>query len=104
LAVGHTPADAFSPDKYLFDGGGRKVTASSAISRVFIFASFCVRSYVFPVFSDAQGGVFLPGTPTDITVSRNSNWLAGICTAADGAHVAVFAIDHYRDLKQLAIS
>jgi hypothetical protein len=60
-------------------------------------------------FSDAQGGVFyksisLPGTPTDITVSRDSNWLAVIYTAADGAHVAVLAIDLYGDLKQVAIS
>jgi hypothetical protein len=60
-------------------------------------------------FSDAQGGVFyksvsLPGMPTDIAVSRDNNWLAVIYTAADGAHVAVFAIDHYGDLKQVALS
>jgi hypothetical protein len=60
-------------------------------------------------FSDAQGGVFyksisLPGTPTDITVSSDSNWLAVIYTAADGAHVAVFAIDDYGDLKEVATS
>ena len=60
-------------------------------------------------FSDAQGGVFyksvaLPGSPTDITVSRDNKWLAVIYTAADGAHVAVFAIDNYGDLRQVATS
>jgi hypothetical protein len=60
-------------------------------------------------FSDAEGGVFyksipLPGMPTDITVSRDRKWLAVIYTASDGAHVAVFAIDDYGDLKQVAAS
>jgi hypothetical protein len=60
-------------------------------------------------FSDAQGGVFfksipLLGTPSDITVSRDNKWLAVIYAAADGAHVAVFAIDDYGDLTQVATS
>jgi hypothetical protein len=60
-------------------------------------------------FSDAEGGVFyksipLPGMPTDITVSRDRKWLAVIYTASDGAHVAVYAIDDYGDLKQVAAS
>ena len=60
-------------------------------------------------FSDAQGGVFyksvpLPGSPTDITVSRDKNWLAVLYTAGDGAHVAVFAINDYGDLTQVAVS
>ena len=60
-------------------------------------------------FSDATGGVFfknvpLPGSPTDITVSPDGNWLAVIYTAADGAHVAVFAIDAKGDLKQMTVS
>ena len=38
-------------------------------------------------FSDGQGGVFyksipLPGSPTDITVSRDGKWLAVIYAAA----------------------
>jgi len=62
-------------------------------------------------FSDSQGGVFyksvpLPGTPTDITVSRDRNWLALIYTAADntGGRVAIFAIDPYGDLSPVATS
>ncbi len=60
-------------------------------------------------FTDAKGGAFyksvpLPGVPTDITVSRDQKWLAVIYTAADGAHVAVFAIDERGDLKQMATS
>jgi hypothetical protein len=60
-------------------------------------------------FTDAQGGVFyksvaLPGMPSDITVSPDKKWLAVIYTAGDGAHVAVFSIDDYGDLKQAAIS
>ena len=62
-------------------------------------------------FSDSRGGVFyksmpLPGTPTDITVSRDGKWLAVIYTAADGsgAHVAVFAIDAFGDLSPVATS
>ncbi len=62
-------------------------------------------------FSDSQGGVFykslpLPGTPTDITVSRDEKWLAVIYTAADnsGGRVALFAIDAYGDLSAVATS
>lgn len=60
-------------------------------------------------FTDSQGGVFyksvpLPGSPTDITVSPDEKWLAAIYTAADGAHVAVFSIDAFGDLSQVATS
>jgi hypothetical protein len=60
-------------------------------------------------FSDAQGGVFyksvsLAGMPTDLAVSPDKKWLAVIYTAADGAHVAVFAIDDFGDLQQVATS
>ncbi len=60
-------------------------------------------------FTDSQGGVFyksvpLPGSPTDITVSPDKKWLAVIYTAADGAHVAVFSIDAFGDLSQVATS
>jgi hypothetical protein len=60
-------------------------------------------------FSDGQGGAFyksvpLPGSPTDITVSPDNKWLAVIYAAADGGHVAVFAIDGYGDLSLAATS
>jgi hypothetical protein len=62
-------------------------------------------------FSDRQGGVFykpvpLPGTPTDITVSRDRTSLAVIYTPADnsGGRVAIFAIDPYGDLSLVATS
>lgn len=60
-------------------------------------------------FSDDKGGAFyksvpVPGTPTDITVSPDQNWLAVIYTAAGGAHIAVFSIDSYGDLKLAATS
>jgi hypothetical protein len=60
-------------------------------------------------FSDSQGGAFyksipLPGTPTDITVSRNQKWLAVIYTAGGEGYVAVFAIDGYGDLSPVATS
>ena len=60
-------------------------------------------------FSDAEGGSFyksvpVPGVPTDITVSRDEKWLAVIYAAADGAHLAVFAIDDRGDLGQMATS
>jgi len=59
--------------------------------------------------TDSQGGVFyksvpLPGSPTDITVSPDKKWLAVIYNAADGAHVAVFSIDAFGDLSQVATS
>jgi len=58
-------------------------------------------------FSDGKGGAFyksvpLPGVPTDITVSPDGKWLAVIYTAADGAHIAVYAIDAYGDLAPAA--
>ncbi|MGO9270222.1 MAG: hypothetical protein ACLQOO_08220 [Terriglobia bacterium] len=60
-------------------------------------------------FSDSQGGVFyksipLPGSPTDITVSRDHKWLAVIYTAGGDGYVSVFAIDAYGDLTLEAAS
>ncbi|HWC00901.1 MAG TPA: hypothetical protein VG672_29545 [Bryobacteraceae bacterium] len=62
-------------------------------------------------FSDGRGGTFyksvpVPGTPTDLTVSRDNKWLAVIYTAADGSggRVAVFAIDAWGDLSPVATS
>ena len=60
-------------------------------------------------FGDSQGGVFyksvpLPGSPTDITVSRDGKWLAVIYSAGGDAHVAVFSIDGYGALTQVAAS
>jgi len=60
-------------------------------------------------FSDSQGGVFyksvpLPGSPTDIAVSREGKWLAVIYSAGGNAHVAVFSINTYGDLTQVATS
>jgi hypothetical protein len=60
-------------------------------------------------FSDSQGGVFykslpLPGSPTDITVSPDGKWLAVIYGAGGNASVAVFSIDSYGDLTQVATS
>ena len=42
-----------------------------------------------------------PGAPTDITLSRDTNWLAAIYTAGGQAYVAVFAIDAYGDLARV---
>ena len=60
-------------------------------------------------FTDDQGGVFyksvpLPGSPTDVTVSSDRNWLAVIYTAAGEGHVAVFSIDDRGDLTPVANS
>jgi hypothetical protein len=60
-------------------------------------------------FTDGQGGEFyksiaLPGSPTDITVSRDHKWLAVIYAAAGEAYVAVFSIDDYGDLTPVATS
>jgi len=62
-------------------------------------------------FSDGQGGTFyksvaLPGTPTDITVSRDGNWLAVIFSASDGSggRISVFSIDTFGDLSLAATS
>jgi hypothetical protein len=59
--------------------------------------------------TDGHGGVFhksvpVPGTPTDITVSRDHRWLAAIYSAGGSAYVAVFAIDSYGDLTPVATS
>ena len=60
-------------------------------------------------FSDDKGGAFyksipLPGSPSDITVSPDGDWLAVIYTAGDGAHIAVFSIDKFGDLTPAATS
>jgi len=60
-------------------------------------------------FTDGAGGVLyksvaLPGSPTDITVSRDRKWLAVIYTAGGAGHIAVFAIDHQGDLSLVATS
>ena len=60
-------------------------------------------------FSDSRGGVFyksvpLPGSPTDITVSADGKWLAVIYSAGGDASLAVFSIDSYGDLTQVATS
>ena len=60
-------------------------------------------------FSDAKGGVFyksvpLPGVPTDITVSKDRQWLAVIYSANGSGYVAVFKIDAYGDLTPEAAS
>lgn len=60
-------------------------------------------------FSDSAGGVFykslpLPGAPTDITVSKDSKWLAVIYSAGGNGYVAVFTIDAYGDLTPAATS
>jgi hypothetical protein len=60
-------------------------------------------------FTDGQGGVFyksvpLPGSPTDVTVSRDRKWLAVIYTVSTEAYVAVFSIDSYGDLSPVATS
>jgi hypothetical protein len=60
-------------------------------------------------FTDDQGGVFyksvaLPGSPTDITVSRDKKWLAVIYTTAGNGYVAVFSIDRFGELTHVATS
>lgn len=60
-------------------------------------------------FTDDKGGAFyksipLPGSPTDVTVSPDQNWLAVIYSAAGAAHVAVFSIDNHGDLTLAASS
>ncbi len=62
-------------------------------------------------FSDNQGGAFyksvsLPGTPTDVIVSRDNKWLAVIYTASDGSggRIAVFSIDSHGDVSLAATS
>jgi hypothetical protein len=62
-------------------------------------------------FSDSQGGAYyksvpVPGTPTDLSVSRDGLWLAVIYTANDGSggRIAVYSIDQYGDLTLAAAS
>ncbi len=60
-------------------------------------------------FSDGQGGVFyksvaLPGSPTDVAVSRDKKRLAVIYSASGDAHVAVFSIDAVGNLTLAATS
>ncbi len=60
-------------------------------------------------FSDSQGGVFyksvpLPGSPTDITVSRDQKWLAVIYSAGGDGYISVYSIDGYGDLSLVATS
>ena len=60
-------------------------------------------------FTDDHGGVFyksipLPGTPTDITVSRDKKWLAVIYTASNNGYIAVFSIDSFGELTPVATS
>lgn len=60
-------------------------------------------------FSDGQNGLLyksisLPGSPSDITVSRDGQWLAVIYAAGPSAYVAVYSIDAYGDLTYVATS
>ncbi len=60
-------------------------------------------------FSDDRGGVFyksipLPGSPTDVTVSRDRKWLAIVYTADGNGYIAVFKIDRYGNLTPAATS
>ncbi len=60
-------------------------------------------------FSDSQGGAFyksipLPGSPTDITVSRDGKWLAVIYAVGGEGYIGVFSIDAYGDLTSVATS
>jgi hypothetical protein len=60
-------------------------------------------------FSEGTGGVFykslpLPGVATDVTVSRDGRWFAGIYTAGGSAYVSLFSIDAFGDLALVATS
>jgi hypothetical protein len=60
-------------------------------------------------FSDGVSGVFyksvpLPGSPSDITVSRDGKWLAVIYSVSSNAYVGVFSIDEHGDLTAAASS
>jgi hypothetical protein len=96
--VGPTPPYPANAPCWVAKGSGNVwYTGNSPANAISIF------------FSDAQGGVFyksvpLPGTPTDITVSSDGNWLAVIYTAGGQAYVAVFGIDAYGDLTPVATS
>lgn len=95
---GPTPAYPVNATCWVAKGGGNIwYTGNSPGQAISIF------------FSDSQGGVFyksvpLPGSPTDITVSPDGKWLAVIYSAGTNAYVAVFSIDSYGDLTQVATS
>jgi hypothetical protein len=60
-------------------------------------------------FTDDQGGVFyksvpLPGSPTDVAVSRDRKWLAVIYTASGEGYVAVFSVSPHGDLTPVGTS
>lgn len=60
-------------------------------------------------FTDDQGGVFyksvaLPGSPTDITVSRDKKWLAVIYTAGGNGYIGLYSIDRFGGLTAVATS
>jgi hypothetical protein len=60
-------------------------------------------------FTDDRGGVFyksvpLPGSPTDITVSRDKKWLAVIYTLSGNGYIAVYSIDRFGGLTLAATS
>jgi hypothetical protein len=96
--VGPTPSYPVNATCWVAKGAGNIwYTGNSPAQAISIF------------FSDGQGGVFyksvpLPGSPTDITVSRDGAWLAVIYSAGSNAYVAVFSIDAYGDLTQVATS
>ena len=96
--VGPTPSYPANAPCWVAKGAGNIwYTANSPGQAISIF------------FSDSQGGVFyksvpLPGSPSDITVSRDGQWLAVIYSVGSNASVAVFSIDRYGDLTQVATS
>jgi hypothetical protein len=96
--VGPTPSYPVNAPCWVAKGAGNIwYTGNSPAKAISIF------------FSDSQGGVFyksvpLPGSPTDITVSRDGKWLAVIYSASGDAYVAVFSIDRYGDLSPAATS
>ena len=96
--AGPTPSYPVNAPCWVAKGGGNIwYTGNSPGDAISIF------------FSDSQGGVFyksvpLPGSPTDITVSSDGRWLAVIYSVGSNAYVAVFSIDKYGDLTQVATS
>lgn len=96
--VGPTPPYPTNAPCWVAKGAGNVwYTANSPGEAISIF------------FSDGQGGVFyksvpLAGPPTDITVSSDGKWLAVIYTSGGSGYVAVFGIDTYGDLTQVATS
>jgi len=60
-------------------------------------------------FTDSASGVFyksvaLPGTPTDVSVSRDMHWLAVIYSSGGAGYLAVYSIDDFGDLNWVATS